>query len=118
MYEHYRQPLIPRSQFILRLIVYVSIVLGIIIISLTIGIIGYHIFEGLSWIDSTANVAMIFGGMGPMNTLHTDAGKLFPSAYALFSGIVFLGAIVVLIAPIVHRFLHRFHLESDTEIPT
>jgi len=115
MYEHYRQPVISRTKFFIRLAWHVAIALGIVIVSLGIGIIGYHVFEGLSWIDSTVNVSMILGGMGPVNQLYTNAGKLFAAFYALFSGIVFLVAVAVLLAPLVHRFLHRFHMELDSE---
>jgi hypothetical protein len=115
MYEHFRQPLISRVAFLLRIVWHVLIALGIVLVSLTIGIVGYHEFEGLSWIDATVNASMILGGMGPLNQLQTNAGKLFASFYALFSGIVFLVAIAVLLAPAVHRFLHRFHIESDSD---
>jgi hypothetical protein len=83
----------------------------LVMISWAIGILGYRAFEGMSWIDATLNAAMILGGIGPVDTLHTDIGKLFASFYALFSGIVFLVAVGVLVAPILHRFLHQFHLE-------
>jgi hypothetical protein len=115
IYEHFRQPLLPRAAFFLRIVWHVLIALGIVLVSLGIGIVGYHEFEGLSWIDATVNAAMILGGMGPMNLLKTNAGKLFASFYALFSGIIFLVAIAVLLAPAVHRFLHRFHIEFDSE---
>jgi hypothetical protein len=118
MFEHRNEPLLPRAAFILRLILHVGIALGIVLASLGIGIVGYHEFEGLSWIDATVNAAMILGGMGPVNELHTDAGKLFAAAYALFSGIVFLVAIAVIFAPVAHRFFHRFHLGLDSESST
>ncbi len=118
MYEHFRQPLISRAEFLLRIAWHVLIALGIVLVSLAIGIVGYHQFEGLSWIDATVNAAMILGGMGPVNVLNTNAGKLFASFYALFSGIIFLVAIAVLLAPAVHRFLHRFHVEFDSESST
>lgn len=83
-----------------------------------IGILGYKVLESQSWIDATLNAAMILGGMGPVNPLQTDAGKLFASFYALFSGVVFLVAVGVFVAPIVHRSFHRFHLaEEDLEPP-
>jgi len=118
MYEHFRQPLIPRAVFFLRVVWHILIVLGIFLVSLAIGIVGYHEFEGLSWIDSTVNAAMILGGMGPMNVLQTNAGKLFASFYALFSGIIFLVAVAVLLAPVAHRLLHRFQIGSDFEDST
>jgi hypothetical protein len=114
-FEHRRQPLIPRAAFFRRLACYIGIAFGIVIGSLAIGIVGYHFFEGLSWVDATVNAAMILGGMGPINMLHTVGGKLFASAYALFSGIVFLVAVAVILAPVVHRFTHRFHLELDSK---
>ena len=115
IYEHYRQPLISRTAFFLRILLHVGIAVGIVVASLALGIIGYHIFEGLSWIDSTVNAAMILGGMGPVNQLYTNAGKLFAAFYALFSGIVFLVAVAVMLAPVAHRLLHRFHIEFESE---
>lgn len=73
---------------------------------------GYHATEGLSWIDALLNASMILGGMGPVSEIRTTAGKLFASAYALFSGVLFLAVAGVLLAPLVHRMLHRLHLES------
>ena len=75
--------------------------------------VGYHYTEGLPWLDSLLNASMILGGMGPVDVVRTSAGKWFASFYALFSGMVLLVAAGVLIAPVVHRFLHRFHLEID-----
>ncbi len=115
IYEHYRQPLISRAAFFLRTLLHVGIAVGIVVASLAIGIVGYHVFEGLSLIDSTVNAAMILGGMGPVNQLYTNAGKLFAAFYALFSGIVFLIALAVMLAPVVHRLLHRFHVEFDSQ---
>ncbi len=113
MFEHKKESLIPTRAFIIRLAAYLGISLSIIFGSLCIGTLGYHLFEGLRWIDSLLNASMILGGMGPVDTLHTAGGKLFASIYALYSGIVFLVSVGVLIAPIFHRFLHRFHIEDD-----
>lgn len=113
-YEHFRQPLIARAAFFLRIVWHALIALGIVLVSLGIGIVGYHVFEGLSWIDAMVNASMILGGMGPLNQLQTNAGKLFASFYALFSGIIFLVAVAVLLAPVVHRLLHRFHIDLDS----
>src|SRR5712692_906965 len=115
MYEHRSEPLLPRAEFFSRLAGHGLIALSIVLGSLGIGIIGYHEFEGFAWIDATVNAAMILGGMGPVNELHTVIGKLFASVYALFSGIVFLVTVGVLFAPIIHRFLHRFHLDASSE---
>lgn len=81
-------------------------------ISLGLGILGYHFIAGLDWVDSLLNAAMILTGMGPVSTLNSDAAKLFASAYALFSGVVFISATGILLTPIFHQVLHRFHLEE------
>lgn len=78
-----------------------------------LGILGYRLLEGMAWIDAVLNAAMILGGMGPVDTLHTDGGKLFASFYALYSGVVILVSVGVLLAPILHRILHHFHLEAS-----
>jgi hypothetical protein len=83
--------------------------------SLAIGVLGYRLLEGLSWIDAFLNASMILGGMGEINELHTDAGKIFASIYALFSGGVFLAVASILIAPIAHRIMHRLHLEGSDQ---
>ncbi len=85
---------------------------GLIAVSLALGILGYHCFAGLGWMDSLLNASMILTGMGPVNTLNTDGAKLFASAYALFSGVVFISATGILLSPIFHRVLHKFHLEE------
>lgn len=76
---------------------------------------GYHYYESMSWVDAYVNAAMILSGMGPVNPLQTDAGKIFAGSYALFSGIVFLVVIAVIFAPVIHRFLHKFHLEETNK---
>jgi hypothetical protein len=87
--------------------------LALLLVSLGFGIVGYHTLEGLSWIDSMLNASMILGGMGPVNSLKTEAGKLFASFYALYSGVILLASVGILITPIFHRFLHRFHLADE-----
>lgn len=113
MFEHRREPLLPRRTFLRRLGRFAGAALLLVAVSWLIGIIGYHELEGLSWIDSVLNAAMILGGMGPVNPLRTDAGKLFASFYAMFSGIVFLVSAGFLVAPILHRMMHQFHLEAE-----
>ena len=113
MFEHHRQQLLPRRAFLFRLGRFAAAAFVLIVVSWIIGILGYRALEGMSWIDATLNAAMILGGMGPVDPLHTDAGKLFASFYALFSGILFLVVASVLIAPILHRLLHQFHLAED-----
>jgi hypothetical protein len=111
MLPHRTKPLLPKKVFVLRVLRSLSLAFGIIGASLTIGILGYHFFEKLSWLDSLLNASMILTGMGPVNELHTVAGKLFASFYALFSGVIFITSVAILLAPLVNRFLHRFHLE-------
>ena len=82
-------------------------------VSVGIGMAGYHVWGGLGWLDSFLNASMILTGMGPVDRMDTDAGKLFASLYAIFSGVAFLGFVGVLFAPAYHRFLHKFHLDAD-----
>ena len=112
MYEHHSQPLLPQAMFLRRMLGHGSVALALILASLALGILGYRFTEGLPWLDALLNAAMILGGMGPVNELHTVAGKVFASAYALFSGMAFLATASILVAPVAHRLLHRLHLES------
>jgi hypothetical protein len=115
MYEHRSRPLIPRIEFFVRILCHGMLAVGILLVALSIGILGYHWFEGMSWVDALLNASMILGGMGPVNPLYTVGGKLFASAYALFSGVVFIGVMGILLAPFAHRLMHRFHLEVGVE---
>ena len=92
-----------------------GIVALLIFAAVAIGAAGYHWFANLPWLDAVLNAAMILTGMGPVNSISTPAGKLFATAYALFSGVFFLTMVAVLLAPAVHHFLTRFHLELDEE---
>ncbi len=113
MWEHRHDPLLSRRLFIRRLAKYALISLGIVLASLIIGMLGYIAFEGYSWVDSFLNASMLMGGMGPVGELHTSAGKVFAGFYALYCGLVELVAVGIFAAPIVHRFLHHFHLEGQ-----
>ena len=110
MYEHHKEPLLPRRQFLRRVIRHGGVSALIILLSLGIGTAGYHFFAGLRWVDSLLNASMILTGMGPVSMLTTDAAKLFASFYALYSGIVFLAATGVILAPFLHRVMHRLHV--------
>ena len=114
-FERRRQPLASPRAFLRRMLGYLALSAGIVLFSLAIGILGYHVFEKLSWIDSLLNASMILGGMGPVDVLKTNGGKLFASFYALFSGLAFIIIVGVVFAPIAHRFLRRFHLEPGPE---
>ena len=101
-----------RRPFYHRFLLALGLSSGLIGFSLGIGVLGYHTIAGLGWVDAILNAAMILTGMGPVNPLNSDAAKLFAAAYALFSGLVFITATGILLAPIFHRVLHHFHLEE------
>ena len=111
--ERRHDALLPRRKFLRRQVGYAATALGVIVISLGIGVLGYHGIEHLPWIDSLLNASFILTGMGPVDPVRSVAGKLFASAYAVFSGIAFLTTIGILLTPLVHRFLHRFHVEES-----
>jgi|SRR5437667_11668566 len=115
MFEQRKAPLLPLAVFYGRLARSAGIGAVIILGSLGIGMAGYHGFEKISWLDAFVNAAMILSGMGPLAPLQTSVGKLFAGCYALFSGIAFLTSVGVVFAPIFHRFLHRFHLETKSD---
>ena len=87
----------------------------LLVFSLLIGVVGYMYFFNLNWIDGLLNASMILTGMGPVDVAITDGAKLFASFYALYSGVAFLTSVAVIFAPVLHRFLHRFHLDMDDE---
>ena len=105
------RPLPSRAVFIGRLLRNGAFGFGFIGLSLGLGMWGYHCFAGLGWIDALLDSAMILTGMGPVSPLTTDAAKIFASCYALYSGVAFLTFVAVLFAPVVQRFLHKFHLD-------
>ena len=111
--EKKRQGLLTRRQFIARISRHLLISIGIVLFSLGIGVLGYWYFERMSFLDALLNASMILGGMGPVTQLTTPWGKVFASFYALFSAFVFLGVAGVMFAPLIHRLLHRFHLDED-----
>ncbi len=115
MFEHSSQPMLSRRDFVKRQLLFAALAITVLLLSLAIGIVGYHITEGLNWTDSLLNASMILGGMGPVNDLKTEVGKIFASFYALFSGIVFLLVMGIFLAPALHRLLHRLHFPIDEE---
>lgn len=118
MFETRHQPVASRTQFLRRLLLCVSISVSLMAASLAVGIVGYHVIAGLSWIDALLNASMILGGMGPVDTLHSAGSKLFASAYALYSGMVLIATIGIALNPIIHRLLHRFHVADQDLDPT
>jgi len=115
MFEHRRAPLIPRFAFLRRQLRFAALSAAIVLGALAAGALGYHAIEGLPWLDAVLNAAMILTGMGPVDRMQTSAGKLFATAYALASGVLFVTTVAVLFAPLVHRFFHHLHLELDGE---
>jgi hypothetical protein len=113
MFEHRTKPLLPRREYFRRVVRHAALGFSVIIVALGIGMTGYHFFENLPWIDAFVNAAMILSGMGPVATLQTDAGKIFAGCYALFSGLALIAILGIIFAPVVHRALHRFHLEDE-----
>ena len=114
-YERLRDPLAPMPVFYRRGAGNVAVGLGMIAVSLAAGMCGYHGFEHMSWIDAFVNASMILSGMGPLGELHTQAGKLFAGSYALYSGLFLVIAAGLLLAPLLHRFLHSMHLDDDDD---
>lgn len=115
MFEQKSQSLLPLSKFLVRLAGSISVGLLCIAVALGVGMAGYHFSEHMSWLDAFLNAAMILSGMGQVNPLQTVDGKLFAGFYALFSGLAFIAFISIILAPVVHRFLHKFHVEWERE---
>lgn len=98
--------------FIRRMLESLAMAVLLIGVCLSFGIAGYHWLAGIGWIDSLLEASMILGGMGPVKELHTSGAKIFASFYALFSGIVFIGIVGLVLAPVAHRMLHSFHIDD------
>lgn len=88
--------------------------IGLMLIAgaLAVGMFGYHRLEGMSWIDSFINAAMILSGMGPETPVVTSLGKLFAGCYALFSGLAFIAIVAMMLSPAIHVFFRKIHLEK------
>lgn len=112
MYEHRKQPLATIATFYKRVVKNILLASLIIVLCLGIGVLGYHYTAGIPWLDSLHNASMILSGMGPVVEIKTDSGKWFSSAYALFSGVVFITNVGIILAPAIHRLFHRLHLED------
>jgi hypothetical protein len=105
--------LAPKEIFYARLLRGIVIASGMLAFSLGIGIFGYHAIGKLGWIDSLLNASMILTGMGPVDPMTSSAAKIFASAYAIFSGVAFLTTIAVVLAPVMHRIMHIFHIDDE-----
>jgi hypothetical protein len=113
MFEHKSQDVLPVARFAARMARSLAVVAGIAVGSLVLGTAGYCYFGGLDPVDGLLNASMILTGMGPVDRMTTESGKLFSSFYALYSGIAFLSMMAVLTAPVFHRMMHKFHLEEE-----
>jgi hypothetical protein len=113
MFEHRTAPLLPRRAFLVRVAGYVLAATTLVGAALGMGVLGYHFLAGLPWIDALVNASMILGGMGPVDRVETQVGKLFASFYALFSGLLFIGAASLVLAPFVHRIMHKLHFDEE-----
>lgn len=114
MYEPHHAPPIATGKFVLRVIAHVSVALALVAFSLAVGMVGYVHFEHMSWLDAFLNSAMLLGGMGPVKTDGlSESGKLFAGLYALYAGLVFIAVMSIVLAPIIHRTLHRFHWAKE-----
>jgi len=113
MYESKNTAPLPHAQFAQRVIWHFAFALGLLIMSLGIGMLGYMFFEHLSWVDAFLNASMLLGGMGPVNPPQSTAGKLFAGSYALYAGLVFIVSAALIFTPILHRVMHRFHWDDE-----
>ena len=113
MYESRKHPLLNRANFARRLFGHLLIAAALLVASLFFGMLGYVVFEHLSWIDAFLNAAMLLGGKGPVNAPQTAPGKLFAGLYALYAGLVFIVTAAILFTPILHRMFHRLHWDED-----
>ena len=111
-YEHRRDKLAPRTVFIKRIGVSLAVAFFLILAALSIGVAGYRFIAGFGWIDSLLEASMILGGMGPVNQLTNNAARVFASIYALFSGVIFIALMGIMLSPVVHRVLHKFHVDE------
>jgi hypothetical protein len=112
MYESKKQPVLSRQKFLQRLTSHLGAACALLIASLGLGMIGYVNLEHLPMVDAFLNAAMLLGGMGPVDPPKTDAGKLFAGFYALYAGLVFIVTAALVFTPLLHRLLHKFHLDD------
>ena len=112
MYESRQSPLLPRKKFYARLRWHGLFAGATLAACVGIGMAGYHHFEDLGWVDSYVNATMILSGMGPLDPIKTTGGRVFAGTYALFSGVAFLTTVGFFLMPVIHRLLHKLHLES------
>lgn len=110
-----KKNILPPKEFAKRVFKYSLFSIGLLMVSIGIGILGYHSIGKLNWMDSLYNASMILTGMGPVNELNTDSAKLFASMYAIFSGVIFLSTVAIFFAPFAHRLMHLLKIDEIDE---
>ena len=115
MYEHHKEPVIGRRVYLTRILRHLALTISILAVSLLLGYLGFRHFADLKPMEAFVDACMLLGGMGPVKcaSVESDSGRIFASLYALFCGIVFIVAMGVILAPVIHRFLHKFHFTDD-----
>ena len=113
MFEKRNQQIISKKLFYSRLAKHLLVAAGLVVVSLSIGTVGYQTLENMGWVDAFYNASMILTGMGPVSPLRHDASKVFASLYAVYGGIVILAITAIVLAPLAHRLLHWFHLKEN-----
>ena len=113
MYESQQHPPITHQKFVMRMVLHAAVGMLLLLFSLAIGMLGYIYFERLEWRSAFLNAAMLLGGMGPVDTPHTNGGKLFAGLYALYAGLIFLVVVGLFLAPVAHRVMHKYHWGKD-----
>ncbi len=113
MYETKNEPLLSRVAFLRRTALHVLYALVVMAATLIIGVAAHMLLEPVGWHDAILNTALIVGGIGPYIVPGTALGKLFFAVYSMFVGLVFVGTMGIILAPLVHRIVHRFHLDEE-----
>jgi hypothetical protein len=112
-YEHRLQPLLPRPTFLRRAGVHLMLGIAVLALADGMGVAGYHFLARLPWVDAFLNASMILGGMGPVDRLETTGAKIFAALYALVSGLLFIAVVGLVLAPWLHRLLHKLHIDDE-----
>ncbi len=112
-FEHRSEPVLPFGKFVKRIVRYAFFSFSLLGVSLGIGVAGYHYINDLPWIDALLNASMILTGMGPVDAMKNNAAKVFASVYSIFSGVVFLSTVAMFLSPVVHRLLHKLHVDEE-----
>jgi hypothetical protein len=113
-FEHHSKPLPSADKYPVRVLRYTLLAVILLSFSPGIGVVGYRFLNDETWLDALVDASMILTGMGPVSDLKNDAAKIFASFYSIFSGVAFLSIVAVFLSPVVHRFLHRFHVDENS----